>query len=420
MADSSLPSSPDFRQLRNQAKELLRAVGERDPEAARRFMASHPRMMGFTADQIAEADCKLADAQLVLARELGFDTWAALKRHVEATAASSVDLHDLVTRDDPDAWQAAVAKEPGAVNQPSEAGLPPLYTAALYGNRAAVDFLLARGAFVDIFAAAYLGRPADAEALLNRDPALVNAKTADGMTALQYAARAGHLEVARELILHGADVNAQADGTRSSIGEACHGGPWKAEPADDIVQLLLDHGAQVDVFAAAATGRTDLIEAALEQDATSLNAENEHGETPLFIAAHDNRLDAVKLLVERGADINRSDAVGTAALHRTSQQCSDELIQYLIDNGANAHLCCYVACGDVDGTRSALARRPVEAEEILYEFNAVGYAIHSWQLETLRVLLEHGCRLSEEDRGHILRISAGNQDLLDELMAIQP
>ncbi len=142
------------------------------------------------------------------------------------------------------------------------------------------------------------------------------------------------------------------------------------------------------------------------------------GRTALFHAAHNNRFAAVKLLVERGADVNRSDAVGTAALHRTSQQCSDELIQYLIDHGADAHLCCYVACGDEAGTRRMLARNPDAAKEILYEFNAVGYAIHSWQLGTLRILLEHGSALSKEDQQHILRITNNDQRLLDELMSI--
>ena len=117
----------------------------------------------------------------------------------------------------------------------------------------------------------------------------------------------------------------------------------------------------------------------------------------------------MKLLVERGADVNRSDAVGTAALHRTSGQCSDELIQYLIDHGADAHLCCYVACGDEAGTRRMLAHHPDAANEILYEFNAVGYAIHSWQLGTLRILLQHGSTLSKEDQQHILRITNNNQ-----------
>jgi ankyrin repeat protein len=131
-------------------------------------------------------------------------------------------------------------------------------------------------------------------------------------------------------------------------------------------------------------------------------------------------LAAVKLLVERGADVNRSDAVGTAARHRTSGQCSDELIQYLIDHGADAHLCCYVACGDEAGTLQALARNPDALNEVLYECNAMGYAIHSWQLGTLRIQLEHGSMLSSEDQQHILRISNNNQVLLDELTAILP
>jgi hypothetical protein len=62
--------------------------------------------------------------------------------------------------------------------------------------------------------------------------------------------------------------------------------------------------------------------------------------------------------------------------------------------GADAHQCCYVACGDEAGTRKMLAQRPKSTNEILYEYNTVGYAIHSWQLGTLRVLLAHGCTLS--------------------------
>jgi ankyrin repeat protein len=202
--------------------------------------------------------------------------------------------------------------------------------------------------------------------------------------------------------------------------EACHGGPWKFEPADEIVQLLLDHNAQVDLLQAAAAGRTDLIASILDRDASQIDIPDARGRTALWYAAHNNRLAAVKLLVERGADVNRADAVGTAALHRTSWQCSDELVQYLIDHGANAHLCCYVACGDETGTRQMLGRHPDAANEILFEFNAVGYAIRSWQLGTLRILLEHGSTLSREDQQLILHITKNDQQLLDELMSIGP
>ena len=218
---------------------------------------------------------------------------------------------------------------------------------------------------------------------------------------------------------HHCDVNALDQRGQSALMEACHGGPWKVEPADDIAQLLLDHNAQVDLLQAAAMGRTDLMAAILDRDASLIDVPDAQGKTALFHAAHNNRFAAVKLLVERGADVNRADAVGTAALHRTSGQCSDELIQYLIDHGANAHLCCYVACGDEVGTRRMFARDPGAAEEVLYEFNAVGYTIHSWQMGTLRILLQHGSTLSKDDQQHILRITNNNQKFLDDLMAIQ-
>jgi ankyrin repeat protein len=414
-----LPPDADLRQLRNQAKDLCRACREGDPNAIRRIGLAHPRFVGLTEAKVAAEGIALSDAQLVIARELGFDSWPKLKKHVESLSRQNVCLHELVADGNLQAMQEAVAQDPSYVNQLDEAGLPPLYTAALYRNQQAIDFLLVHGAVVDIFSCAYLGRAADAKTLLNRNPNLARATTQNGMTALHYAAMAGNFDVADMLLRFDADVNALDSHGMTPLMHACHAGPWKSQPADDIIQLLLDNNARVDLFQAAAMGRTALIETLLDQDGSLIDASDDDGNTALFHAARNNRFAAVKLLVERGADVNRSDAVGIAALHRTSQECSDELIQYLIDHRADAHLCCYVACGDETGTRDALARNPDAAREIFYEFNAVGYAIHSWQLGTLRILLEHGSTLSKEDQQEIHRISDNNHELLEELMAVQ-
>jgi ankyrin repeat protein len=414
-----LPPGVNLRQLRNQAKDLCRACRDGDPNAIRRIGLTHPRFTGLIEAEIAAAGIALADAQLVIARELGFDTWPKLKKHVESLSQSQVSMHKLVTEHDLQALQEAVAQDPESVNRLNESGLPPLYTAALYRNRQAVNFLLEHGAEVNIFACAYLGQATDADILLERNPELARATTRNGMTALHYAAMAGHFDVVDVLLRRHSDVNALDNRGGTVLMEACHAGPWKSQPAEEIIQKLLDHNAQIDLFQAAAMGRTGLIETILARDGSLIDSSDDQGKTALFHAAHNDRFAAVKLLVERGADVNRSDAVGIAALHRTSQQCSDGLIRYLIDHAADAHLCCYVACGDEVGTRQALARNPDAANEIFYEFNAVGYAIHSWQLGTLRILLQNGSTLSKEDQQHILRISDNDQELLDELMAIQ-
>jgi ankyrin repeat protein len=100
--------------------------------------------------------------------------------------------------------------------------------------------------------------------------------------------------------------------------EACHAGPWKSEPAEDMIQLLLDHGAQIDLFQAAAMGRTGLIESILDRDGSLIDTQDDRGRTALFHAARNNRFAAATLLVERGADVSRSDAVGPAALFNST------------------------------------------------------------------------------------------------------
>jgi ankyrin repeat protein len=59
-------------------------------------------------------------------------------------------MHELVTEDNLQAMQQAVAQDPKSVNQLNESGLPPLYTAALYRNRQAINFLLGNRANANV------------------------------------------------------------------------------------------------------------------------------------------------------------------------------------------------------------------------------------------------------------------------------
>jgi hypothetical protein len=83
MPDRSLPARPSLDQLRTQAKELLRRFRAEESNARHRFLTAIPRLAAS-----ADAAPVLADAQFVIARELGFEDWAALKRHLETRAAS--------------------------------------------------------------------------------------------------------------------------------------------------------------------------------------------------------------------------------------------------------------------------------------------------------------------------------------------
>src|SRR5262245_39672611 len=76
---SRLPARPSVEQLRKRAKELLRDLRAGHAAAVERIRGANLR----PAD-----DVSLADAQFVLAREHGFDSWAKLVHHVQTVQSS--------------------------------------------------------------------------------------------------------------------------------------------------------------------------------------------------------------------------------------------------------------------------------------------------------------------------------------------
>ncbi len=97
-----LPVRPDLDQLKHQAKDLLRAIHARDPEAVAELRERHP-------DPIDPANAKLADAQLVLARSYDASSWTRL---VQAT-----QLIDAIWQDDIDVVRDLVTRNPKLIHE---------------------------------------------------------------------------------------------------------------------------------------------------------------------------------------------------------------------------------------------------------------------------------------------------------------
>src|SRR6202047_1453967 len=88
-----LPSNPNLDHLRYQAKDLLKERIARSPGVAQRLREFHPRFRCATDAEIFDAQLSLSDAQLTVAREYGFPSWARLKRHIEKpTLSDRLDL----------------------------------------------------------------------------------------------------------------------------------------------------------------------------------------------------------------------------------------------------------------------------------------------------------------------------------------
>ena len=79
-----------------------------------------------------------------------------------------------------------------------------LQAAAHVGNRAIAEYLLAQGAPLHICTAAMLGRQAEVERLVADDPSQIDAKGAHGISLLTHAALSGNVALAQWLVAHGA------------------------------------------------------------------------------------------------------------------------------------------------------------------------------------------------------------------------
>ena len=88
MPTRSLPPRPNLAQLKIQANELHQAHRDRPALGGRAHRRAPSAVQAASRSQaVLDTPLPLADAQLVVAREYGFDTWPKLKQHVELADA---------------------------------------------------------------------------------------------------------------------------------------------------------------------------------------------------------------------------------------------------------------------------------------------------------------------------------------------
>ncbi len=80
---------PNIENLKKQAKQYLRWHRERYYPVAAGIRASLLRFHGLSDEQVLDAEFKLADAQELVARQRGFESWQALKSGADAMTQKS-------------------------------------------------------------------------------------------------------------------------------------------------------------------------------------------------------------------------------------------------------------------------------------------------------------------------------------------
>ena len=93
MSDRAAPT-PNPEYLKKQAKALLRAHQQSQPEALMRIGGQHPRLSDLAVADVAAAEFSLQDAQLVVARETGYSSWPSLMAALASAGDDSAGERD--------------------------------------------------------------------------------------------------------------------------------------------------------------------------------------------------------------------------------------------------------------------------------------------------------------------------------------
>jgi ankyrin repeat protein len=304
----AMREKPDLDQLKRQARELLGAYRAQQPEAVAEVNFYHRTA---TPEIFA-----LHDAQFVLARSYGFESWPKLnaavdgvtsaKLHHSAERGDLTEVRELLTRrpelgrGEMRALQIAVLKRDlGMTKLLLEFGADP--GSGIWTSPCAIARDRGYDEIVDAIRAALTKRgerrpqgPTEAArkleqaaksgnqealcAVLDEHPELAEVTLANGMTMLHQAVCHGAPLISKWLLDHGADVNRTAalslyhgatflpnspqGWTPLDFAATGHGGDWLFDTREfeRIAKVLLDHGANLTPLAAATLGRWDYLE----------------------------------------------------------------------------------------------------------------------------------------------------------------
>jgi len=339
-----LPSNPNLDHLKYQAKDLLKEHSARLPQAAQRLREFHPRFShaGFShADfsyandaEIFNTSLSLSDAQLAIAREYGFPSWARLKRHIEKpTLSDRLDLRhheriededatfrravDLIDAGDVTGVRASLKVNPELVHQ---------HVVFEGGNYFRSPSLLEFVAENPVRHGSLPSNIVDVtRAILDAGPDIASRNETLMLVATGSVARECKVQIPLIDLLceRGADPN-------SAIRVAA------VLDEHESVRALLRDGAKLDLPVAAALGLT----AEFDQLLITASAEDRH--LALAVSAQFGHVNVVRSLLDAGENPDRYNPPGghshATPLHQAAGIGHEAVVHLLVERGARLDL----------------------------------------------------------------------------------
>jgi ankyrin repeat protein len=335
--DQSLPEYPSLEQYKKQAKDLLHSHSKAAPHALDRIARSHPQLHDQPPDVIRTAPFRLADAQLVIAREHGFESWPKFAKRVETLR---------LTR------EVASLADPAAAF--IEAACVPRH-AHNSGTLEEAETILARYPHVaasSIHTAAILADEAAVRTWLAGDPLNATVKGGprgwDSLTHLCFSRYLrldrqrsdAFVSTARALLDAGASANTgwiemiDHPNPRPVLEAAIYGAAGIAQHAG-LTRLLLERGAdpndEESPYHVIETRDNSVLKILLESGKLNLRSLS----TLLLRKCDWHDLEGLELVLEHRPDPNWITVWGNGALHQAIRRDNSlQMIELLLDHGA--------------------------------------------------------------------------------------
>ena len=356
-----LSSRPSLAQYQKHAEDLAAVCRSGEPGAtgtwAAQFGASIREFEEFARQTVTSRDCALTAAKFVIARAHGFESWPILAAHLE----------DLQQKVSPVSMFEAAAEAVVAGDIPT------------------------------------------LERLLHEQPSLIRARSTreHRATLLHYAAANGvenyrqetpHnvVAVAKALLAAGADVDAEAEmygggcTTLGLVATSVH--PERAGVQNALMQILIDHGAQIDHPGAAGNNHSFVTGCLANGRAAAAEYIAAHGaRLDLEGAAGIGRLDLVKEYLDADGRLKPPATMKQmeAAFRWACEYGRTDVVAFLLEHGmpidaavkhdGQTGLHWAAICGHADVVSLLLERHAsVTAVDRTYKGTPLAWALHGW------------------------------------------
>jgi RNA polymerase sigma factor (sigma-70 family) len=276
------------------------------------------------------------------------------------------------------------------------------------------EYLLSRGATLDLSTAASLDRADEIPRLVERDPEGLRRPNSVGDMPLHIAARSGFRRVTAALLHAGADANGVNAAGQTSLHIAAQPGQKSSlPPYAPLITLLREKGACDDIFSTALLGDRERLQTFLAANREILNSRDSSGATPLMLASWLGYTEMVRDLLIQGADATLRDNTGRSAvsIRSSAVDINPEIIDLLLAAGAEIELQTALALNRVEWVESLLTAHPTLADS----------ATVNWAIENqispplIERLVAFGAKLSPQDAAAL-----GLTELLARMLTADP